>query len=81
MRRSISTPLRCVSDDEDEDGEKPSSPWVKAVGGTGDIGASSASGVCDLSEEEVKCCFPEERILKCVDIYITHIMHVIRNQG
>ncbi|XP_046327180.1 uncharacterized protein LOC124111500 isoform X2 [Haliotis rufescens] len=60
LRRSISTPLRCVSDDEDEDGEKPSDPWVKAVGGTGDIGAASASGVCDLSEEEVKCCFPEE---------------------
>ncbi|XP_046327179.1 uncharacterized protein LOC124111500 isoform X1 [Haliotis rufescens] len=52
LRRSISTPLRCVSDDEDEDGEKPSDPWVKAVGGTGDIGAASASGVCDLSEEE-----------------------------
>ncbi|XP_046327181.1 uncharacterized protein LOC124111500 isoform X3 [Haliotis rufescens] len=33
LRRSISTPLRCVSDDEDEDGEKPSDPWDSSAQG------------------------------------------------
>ncbi|XP_046579112.1 uncharacterized protein LOC124286727 [Haliotis rubra] len=52
LRRSMSTPLPCLSDEEDEDGEKPSSPWVKAMGGTGDIGVAPVSGTCELSEEE-----------------------------
>ncbi|XP_067662966.1 uncharacterized protein [Haliotis asinina] len=52
LRRSMSTPLPCLTDEEDEDEDKPSSPWVKAMGGTGDIGVVPFTESFKLSQEE-----------------------------